>query len=178
MTEERTRPETERVAWEAMIRTHGPRVLAHLVASGVRIDQAKELANDAWTKLLESQREGRLTMSEMKMPGLILRQATFLAIDAARRRRLQEMPLEAPEAVDEAPGIEEVLTSREQLERARTAFDGASRAEQRIFLALYEQPHLTAREIADQLALSPQRVKQVAYEIRKRIRTALEEEDR
>jgi RNA polymerase sigma factor (sigma-70 family) len=162
-----------RAEWDAIIRTHGRRVLAHLVARGVRIDLAKELVQEAWAKLIEQEGAGQLR--DLQMPGLILRQATFLALDAARRQRWSSGG-ELPERADSAPAIDEVLASRSQLARARDAFARAPAAEQRIFLALYEQPQLTCAQVATELGLSQQRVKQVAYEVRKRLRAALEEE--
>ncbi len=163
-----------RAEWDAIIRAHDRRLLAHLVARGVRIDLAKELAQEAWAKLIEQERDGQLR--DLQMPGLILRQATFLALDAARRQRWETSAEGAPERADVAPGIDDVLASRSELARMRTAFARASAAEQRIFLALYEQPQLTCAQVAAGLGLSEQRVKQVAYEVRKRLRAALVEE--
>ena len=168
-------PPLDRTEWNETIRAYGPRVIAHLAAQGVRIDRAKEIANDAWTRLLEGQRDGRL--GEMKMPGLVLQQATYLARDAARRGRWEITGETLPDVVDRAPSMEDVLTSKETLARARQAFDGSPPAEQRIFLALYEEPQRSGRDIAVAFGVSEQRVKQVAYEVRKRIRAALKKHD-
>jgi RNA polymerase sigma-70 factor (ECF subfamily) len=167
----------DRDAWGSLIARYDGRVVALLVARGVRIDRARELAQDAWARLLEKSRAGAL--GELKLPGLVFQQAIFLATDAARRGRwevrLSHGDGEVPDARDPAPGAEEVLLSRAALAAARASFEECSPAEQRIFRALYERPEATCRMVAEALGVSEQRVKQVAYEVRKRLRAALEE---
>jgi RNA polymerase sigma factor (sigma-70 family) len=165
--------EGDRTAWNALIARYNARVVAFLVARGTRIDRAKEITHDAWAALLERQQDGRLR--ELKLPVLVLKQASFLAIDEARRGRREASSAELPDPADPTPGIEDVLASRERLACARDAVERCSPAEQRVFRALYEHPELTCREVAARLGLSEQRVKQVAYEVRKRIRVALED---
>ncbi len=163
----------DRDAWGALIARYNGRVVALLVARGTRIDRARELAQDAWARLLENQRAGRL--GELKLPGLVFQQAMFLATDAARRARWEVTPGELPDSRDPTPGADDVLTSRAALAAARSSFEECSPAEQRIFKALYDRPESSCREVAETLGVSEQRVKQVAYEVRKRLRAALEE---
>jgi RNA polymerase sigma-70 factor (ECF subfamily) len=164
---------SDRAAWDELVRRHNPRVIALLVARGTRVDRAKEIAHDAWARLLEKQQAGEL--HELKLPALILQQAMFLAIDATRRAAREATPERAPDRPDPMPGMEDVLTSRAQLARAKAAFAECSPAEQRVFRVVYERPELKCREIAALLGLSEQRVKQITYEVRRRIRSALEE---
>jgi RNA polymerase sigma factor (sigma-70 family) len=163
----------DRAAWGELVRRHTPRTIALLVARGARVDLAKEIAHDAWAKLLEKQQAGLLR--ELKLPALVLQQATFLAIDAARRAAWEANPKEVPDHPDPMPGMEELLTSRQQLARAGVVFERCSAAEQRVFRLVYDRPDLKCSEIAAILGLSEQRVKQVTYEVRKRIRSAIED---
>jgi DNA-directed RNA polymerase specialized sigma24 family protein len=72
--------------WEAIIRQHDRRVVLALMAMGLRLDRAKELAQTTWLRLFEQHQAGKL--ERLEFPGLALRQARFLALDALRRERL------------------------------------------------------------------------------------------
>src|SRR4051812_40692516 len=74
----------DRDAWGALIARHDHKVVVALLARGVALAQARELAHQAWIRLIAQQRAGRL--DRLELPGLAIRQASFLALDAARRR--------------------------------------------------------------------------------------------
>ncbi|MGD0528051.1 MAG: hypothetical protein ABSE49_23155, partial [Polyangiaceae bacterium] len=63
-------------AWSALVQRHNHRVVVALLARGVRVDKAKDIAQEAWMRLVEQQRQGRL--ERLQLPGLAIAQATFL----------------------------------------------------------------------------------------------------
>src|SRR5579883_1781036 len=81
----------DRDAWNALVQRHNHRVVVALLARGVRIDRAKDIAQEAWMRLVEQQRAGRLT--HLQLPGLAIAQAAFLSLEAARRDASRGEPL-------------------------------------------------------------------------------------
>ena len=69
--------EGDTAAWNALIAKHDHRIVVSLLARGVRIDRAKDIAQEAWIRLIEQQRAGRL--SHLQLPGLAVAQAAFLS---------------------------------------------------------------------------------------------------
>lgn len=64
--------------WSALIARHNHKVVVALLAHGVPMDQAKELEQETWLRLLQQQRAARLL--ELKLPGLAIVQARFRTI--------------------------------------------------------------------------------------------------
>jgi len=58
------------------VATHDRRVLLLLLAMGLRLDQAKEVAQATWLRLMEQERAGKL--ERFDFPGLALKQALAL----------------------------------------------------------------------------------------------------
>lgn len=167
-----------RDAWDALIRRHNHRVVVSLLGRGVRIDRAQELAQEAWARLVEQQREGRL--QRLSLPGLAVTQAAFLSLDDLRRRQpgsagLSDGSALAAGLADPSAGVEERLLSREQLERAQAALLGCSPSAQKVFRLLYDNPAISHAEAAQQVGLSLQRVRQILCEVRKKLRVVIEE---
>jgi len=71
--EDRTDP-ADREAWNAVVAKHERRVLVALVARGAPIDVAREVAQQAWLRIYEQHRAGRL--AKLELPGIVVRQAT------------------------------------------------------------------------------------------------------
>src|SRR5690606_16376892 len=71
--------EKKEVDWNSEMRRHGQRVVVSLLARGLRPARAKELAQEAWMRVIERHREGRL--AELKLPGVVITQANFLVLD-------------------------------------------------------------------------------------------------
>ncbi|MGZ3458254.1 MAG: RNA polymerase sigma factor [Archangium sp.] len=172
--------EGERAAWNALIARHHRRVVVSLLARGVRVDRAQELAQETWTRLIQQQQKGLLT--ELRLPSLALTQAAFLATDEARRDRreslagpVEELP-EAHHPVDPAVSAERRLLSEEQLARAQQALRQCSTSAQRVFQLACDGSELPHAEVAERVGLSVQRVRQILCEVRKKLRSALEEE--
>jgi RNA polymerase sigma-70 factor (ECF subfamily) len=187
-TVERSEPELierarsgDREAWGALVARHDHRVVLALLARGVRLADARELSHQAWARLIAQQRAGRL--ERLELPGLAIRQAVFLALDAARaegaaRRRAEHdaSPVEAAALSDPAASVEERLIRREELQRVRAELARCSPMARRLFALLYRNPGMRHADAARSLGLSVQRVRQTLCEVRARLRSALDEE--
>src|SRR5687767_978593 len=79
-----TRPDVV-LAWDAIVRAHNHRVVVMLLAMGLGIDRAKEIAQATWLRLFEQERAGKL--KDPAFPGIALAQARYLALDQLRRER-------------------------------------------------------------------------------------------
>jgi RNA polymerase sigma-70 factor (ECF subfamily) len=164
----------QREAWDALIQRHHPRVMVTLLARGVVIERARELAQETWIRLIEQQRLGRL--DRLELPGLAVRQAAFLALEDARRRRAPTATLEAAgDPSDPTPDQEERVLTHQQLGRAQAALEACSPSAQRVFRLVYENPDMCHADAARVLGISVQRVRQTLCEVRKRLRAAVEE---
>lgn len=163
----------EEIPWNDMMRRHGRRVVVALVSRGIPLERAKELAQDAWMRVIDRHRAGLIR--EVSLPGLIITQAGFLARDdmrrTERRARLHEPTKRA--ARDVALDLEEQLDARQQLRVVRAVLARSTANAQRVFSLLYGERAMTPAEAAAELDLSVQRVRQIVCEIRKRIRTEL-----
>lgn len=170
----------DRAAWDALVARHHRRVVVSLLARGVRVDRAHELAQETWARLIQQQQRGLLT--ELRLPNLALTQAAFLASDDARRTRresisgaVDELP-ERQHPVDPAVSAERRLLSEEQLSRAHAALAQVSPSARNVFLLACDGQELPHAEVAARVGLSVQRVRQILCEVRKKLRSALEEE--
>jgi hypothetical protein len=65
-------------AWNALIQRHNRRVIVSLLARGVPLELALNLAQEAWARLVQQQASGKLT--RLDLPGLAVAQARFLAL--------------------------------------------------------------------------------------------------
>jgi RNA polymerase sigma factor (sigma-70 family) len=163
----------QEVPWDELMRRHGRRVVVALVSRGIPLERAKELAQDAWMRVIDRHRAGLIP--ELSLPGLIITQASFLARDdlrrEGRRARLDEPRQHA--AGDVALDLEQQLDARQQLRVVRTVLDRASPNARRVFTLLYGERAMSPTEVADELGLSVQRVRQIVCELRKRMRAEL-----
>jgi RNA polymerase sigma factor (sigma-70 family) len=159
-----------RVAWEQEIARHGQRVVVALVARRIPPHQARDLAQEAWTRLME--REASLTRVEL--PGLVIQQALFLARDEARAERRRDALPPDPIPLVEA-GPEPRYLSAEALSKARGVIASLPARSRQIFEQCCEHPEVPHAEAAERLGVSVQHVRQTLYEVRKRLREQLEE---
>ena len=158
--------------WSGAIARYNRRVIVALLARGVPMDRARDVAQDTWTKLMQKYDRGELT--EVKLPGLAIRQALFLAADEARRagrRPLTDMPADLR---DDHSSAEAQLVTHEQVQVALLALQRLPENARRVFELAYEEPGIAHREIAGRIGLSEQRVRQILCEVRKALREALE----
>lgn len=152
------------VDWDALVRAHRRRVLVSVLALGLPLAAAEDVVQDAWARLYERWQAGAL--DRIEMPGLAITQARFLALDALRRR-----PPAAPDPAAGTPA-DEVLLHKHDLERALAVLETASPAARAIIVAITDDPPRRHDDIARQLGLSTQRVRQILWETRKLLRDA------
>jgi len=158
--------------WAGLIERHNHRVVVSLLARGLLIDRARELAQETWLRLIESQRAGRL--ARLELPGLAIVQAGFLAANE-RRALVPGAALDGETLPAPGGNAEDRAIDRQQLERVRRALGACSPSARRVFEFVYDHPELTYPEAAARLGLSSQRVKQIVCEVRARLRRSLEE---
>lgn len=166
-------------AWNSLIARHNRRVIVSLLARGMSVERAKDIAQEAWMRLVEQQRAGRLT--HLSLPGLALAQAAYLAFEAARKDATRiEMLSAGPEGIDYVdPGadLETRIVSSQRLARAEKVLAGCHKSAQTVFRLAYGDQPKSHVEIAREAGLSLQRVRQILCEVRKVLRDALEEDD-
>ncbi len=176
-------------AWDELARRHTRRVIVSLLARGTPLDLAEDLAQEAWLRLIQQQRAGRLV--ELRLPGLAIAQAQWLARDVARTRMRREVlsgatvrsagspgPIAFDSgAVDPASDPEEVASLRERIETIRTELARCPARAQQVFQEVYGPRQGTHAEVAEELGLSVQRVRQILCETRARLRRALTERE-
>lgn len=160
------------IDWQDAIARYDRRVIVALLARGVPIERCKELAQETWSRLMQKHKAGEL--QAVKLPGLAITQALFLAKDEARRDR-RRPPGELPNDLDDGRASAEAqLVNHEQVQIALLALQRLPENARRIFELAYDEPSLTHKEIAGRMMLSEQRVRQILCEVRKALREALE----
>lgn len=162
------------VDWDDQMQKFGRRVIVSLIARGVLPERAKELAQDAWFRVIQNHRRGKLT--ELKLPGVVIKQASFLLADE-RRRSANKYGYESFDANhrDERE-LEQQAAARHQLRKVQQVIEHAHPNARAVFQMMYDGEARTATEIAQALGLSVQRVRQIGCELRKRLRRELEVE--
>jgi RNA polymerase sigma factor (sigma-70 family) len=167
-------------AWNVLIHRHNRRVVVTLLARGVPVDRAKDIAQEAWMRLVEQQRLGRL--DRLQLPGLAIAQAAFLSLEATRREAAQRrhQPLDEPALADALADprddAESRLLTEERVEQALDVLSHCSPSARKVFRLAYGGDGLSHADVAVRVGLSLQRVRQILCEVRARLRTALEGE--
>ncbi|MFL5318212.1 MAG: RNA polymerase sigma factor [Myxococcaceae bacterium] len=159
--------------WDDAIAAHGRRVVVALLARGAPLHQAEDLAQEAWALLIRKEQAGGLKTIEL--PGLAVRQALFLLQDAQRKSTRETEELAAAAEQTTGLDLERNLLSREELQRASRALAALSPRAKEVFEFVYGHPELRHEEAANRLSISLQRLRQTLYEVRQRVRAALEE---
>jgi len=165
----------DRQAWNEAIARHNQRLVVALLARRIRPDRARDLAQEAWTRLMEQQRRGVLLRIEL--PGLAIRQALFLAQDFLRAESLRQGADESRllRTPSGEPSVEQRIMSRQMLHRARAMIGSLPPRNREIFELCYDDPHLSHASAAEHLGVSVQHVRQTLCEVRKRLRQLLKE---
>ena len=159
--------------WEALIALHDHVVVLALLSRGLRLHEARELAHDAWSRLFEQRVAGKL--ERMELPGLAIRQALFLASDFRRQRRRPNVSWDAaPEVADPHAQPDDRLNSRQLLRKTEVAASELSPRAQLVFATVLQNPGTPQAQLADQLGLSLQRLRQSLCEVRARLKAAIE----
>jgi RNA polymerase sigma factor (sigma-70 family) len=171
--EERRALQGDSAAWGALYSRHERRLVVVLLARGMAVDEAKDVAQEAWAQLIKMAQAGRL--QRLELPGLAVRQALFL--DAKRRQtenRRSDLMYLMPVSPDDS-GPEAALASRQQLGRAEVLLRDETELNRQIFHFAHADG-LSHQEIGDRLGRSEQRVRQILCEIRARLRQAFEDD--
>ena len=158
----------DRAAWEQLITQHSRRVQVTLLAAGLSVDDAKDLTQDVWARLWHQIREGALLV--LQLPGIAVTQAQFMAKDLHRRRRTVQFRddtslKEADMRADETSAESALASAHEQLP-----------ATQRLIFELAIEDGVPHAEIAQRVGLSTQRVRQIIWEVRGRLRAHVKRE--
>lgn len=162
------------VDWRTAIVLHNRRVVVSLLAAGLGIDQAKEIAQETWLKLVEKHRRGALR--EVKLPGLAIKQARFLALEAQRSSH-RHAPINAlAEIPDHRQRVEETVAGRRDLARAERVLAACSPRARAVFKLVYGPRAPSHAKAAEELGMSVQRLRQTLCEVRKRMRLAFEQD--
>lgn len=148
-------------------------VVLSLLALGVRADKAEELAQATWQRLLEKQRNGRL--DEMDLPGLAIKQARFLALDDFRRAKKRHANPIDLDLADPSQDVHATVVARGELKRVAEILSGCSPTARSVFRLFYVEGAKSAADVARQLDLSVQRVRQILCEVRKTLRAGVKE---
>jgi RNA polymerase sigma-70 factor (ECF subfamily) len=168
-------------AWSALVDRYNHRVVVALLARGIRIDRAKDIAQEAWMRLVEQQRLGKL--DRLQLPGLAITQATFLALEAqrrdagARRHDPIDEPKIASALADPRGDAESRMMTEERVARTVEVLSRCSPSARKVFRLAYGGEGLSHAEVARRVGLSLQRVRQILCEVRAKLRAELEGED-
>ncbi len=161
--------------WAEAYAQHHHTVVLALLANGARLDEARELAHDAWARIYEQHETAKITTVEW--PGLIIRQACFLLAES-RRRAVQRAARDT--AVDHATTLADVRSSpedtvagRELLGAVNEALATASPRERAVLTAVMTRPDAQHAELAQREGVSLQRFRQILCEVRAHLRSAL-----
>ena len=161
-------------AWGEIARRHTHRVVVSLLASGIPLDTAEDLAQEVWIRLMRQQKEGRLR--ELRLPGLAIAQAAWLARETQRTKRRRETLLETVSALQDGHGVdpEQLAVDRERLDLVSKELLRCPARSQEVFRAVYGLAGESHAEVAERLGISVQRVRQIVCEVRARLRGMLE----
>jgi RNA polymerase sigma-70 factor (ECF subfamily) len=168
-------PLPEPDVWDDAIRQHDRRVYLSVLALGLGPDRAREIAQAAWTRLIEQHRKGAL--AELELPGLAIRQARFLALNELKRARSEGRVLAAVPDPPDSTDVERQVGSRRDIERVLAALQTCSPTARKVFRIVYAMPGGNAAVAAKQVGLSLQRVRQILCETRAHIRRALDDKE-
>jgi DNA-directed RNA polymerase specialized sigma24 family protein len=161
-------------AWNLLARRYSRTVEVALLADGWSLLESRDFAQDAWLRLIEQSRRGQLT--KLELPGLVITQARFLALDAQRAERRRVTVYATVCADGRDAGLESRVLARADLARARAELARCHSSAQRTFELLHADPPATILQVAERLGLSVQRVRQIVCEVRARLRAALRED--
>ena len=159
--------------WKKAVEEHDHQLIISLLAAGRRLDEARDVAQEAWLKVMESASTGRL--ERVELPGLVIRQASFIVADRQRARRLRPAAAEHEVDVLCSPETAEGQThARELLEVVSAELATATPRAQGVFLAVLNAPDVAHRTLAEKEGLSLQRFRQVLCEVRAKLRRGVE----
>jgi RNA polymerase sigma-70 factor (ECF subfamily) len=158
--------------WKDAVSQHDHTVVLSLLAAGLRLDDARDVAQETWLRLMEVHAAGRL--ARVELPGLAIRQAAFIVADRSRagRLRVQAELTEAQELASPSRADQPSL-ARELLQGVEAGLAVSTVREQGVLRSVLESPDAPHRELAEREGLSVQRFRQVLCNVRAKLRAAL-----
>jgi DNA-directed RNA polymerase specialized sigma24 family protein len=157
--------------WNDAIRRHDRSVYLSVLAMGIQPDRAREIAQAAWTRLIEQ--HGRGALGHVELPGLAIRQARFIALNELQRGKVEMRVLASVPEPEPPPDAQRVASGREQIARVLDALATCSPSARKVFHLAYATPGGNAASAARELGLSIQRVRQILCETRAHLRKAV-----
>ena len=161
--------------WAKEYEAHQHTVVLALLANGIRLDEARELAHDAWARIYEQAANEKL--ETLELPGLVIRQAFFLLLESRRRaqtrsRRDGQLD-EAMSMASHHASPEETVAGRELIGAFEVALAQSSPRAQSVMTAVICGPDALHAELAKSEGVSLQRFRQILCEVRAHVRAAL-----
>jgi RNA polymerase sigma-70 factor (ECF subfamily) len=159
--------------WKAAVAEHDHRLVLSLLAAGLRLDEARDVAQEAWLRVMESAAAGKL--DRIELPGLVLRQASFIVTDRLRQQRVRvHAPLADAEALTSADSSEHATHAQQLLTALETGLAGATARERSVLRSTLDHPDARHDTLAAAQGISVQRFRQVLCSVRARLRRVLE----
>jgi RNA polymerase sigma-70 factor (ECF subfamily) len=136
------------------------RLVKACLRRGRTLEDAEDLVQEAYARLVEYQRKAKVRDEE----AFLRRIASNLAINQYHRDQILSFAQESIEQldrqgmlVDDSPGIERILSARQQLERIANMLGAVSRRTSEVFLA--HRAGYSYEEVALELGISTRTVK-------------------
>ncbi|PZR05236.1 MAG: hypothetical protein DI536_32885 [Archangium gephyra] len=159
--------------WKAAVAEHHHRLVLSLLATGLRLDEARDVAQEAWLRVMEAAAAGRL--DRIELPGLVLRQASFIVTDRLRARRLRDhAPMGAAEDIEASDSSEHATSASKLLDLLDAGLANATPRERLVLRSTLERPDERHDSLAADAGLSVQRFRQVLCSVRAKLRRVLE----
>ena len=155
--------------WKDAFAAYDHKLIISLLAAGLRLDEARDVAQEAWLRLMEN--ENRL--GRIELPGLVIRQASFIVADRYKARRHGVEATDA-ETLASPESTEGHTHARELLEAVNAELATATPRARDVFLAVLHAPDEAHRTLAAKEGLSLQRFRQVLCEVRAKLRRGVD----
>ena len=155
--------------WKDAVAAHDHKLIISLLAAGLRLDEARDVAQEAWLRLIQN----GARLERIELPGLVIRQASFIVADRHRARRHQVEAHEA-DSLTSPETAEGHTHARELLSAVNAELATATPRARDVFLAVLQAPDEAHRTLAAKEGLSLQRFRQVLCEVRAKLRRGVE----
>ncbi|MDP2269097.1 MAG: hypothetical protein Q8N23_13890 [Archangium sp.] len=155
--------------WKDAVDAHDHKLIISLLAAGLRLDEARDVAQEAWLRLIENSAR----LERIELPGLVIRQASFIVADRRRasRHRVHSQDADVLPAPETAEGN---THARQLLEAVNAELATATPRARDVFFAVLDAPDEAHRTLAAKEGLSLQRFRQVLCEVRAKLRRGVE----
>ncbi len=159
------------IDWAQVIANHNHTVVVSLLARGLRLSDARQVAVDTWSLLYERHAAGLI--ASLEFPGLAVRQAGFLASNRSKHKTVSFEHCDAANLLaSETPAADEVMVSKQALCAAQAAFSQLPPRAKQVYAFHLQHPNTDHASLAAQLGLSLQRFRQTLCEVRARLKVA------